>query len=311
MTDDNLEEKNPKKDYSIPISIFLSSLILASAWIYTKGLNTTENSQLSAIVSEQLVETAELPVVWKDLGKQMIEAGVIDAEKFESLYSGRSGLTKEMKELLYGSDNGNLIISEENSGFLLNLLWALGLGNKNDILEKGPMSDLRYGGAGNFASTGGWTLAKGDAMEHYSKHQFMKLNPSQQALVERVSKNIYRPCCGNSTYFPDCNHGMAMLGFLELMVSQGASEEEMYKSALVLNTFWFPDTYSAIKQYLAQKGLDWNKISPQELLGSDFSSGSGYQKILSELKSFQPKNSGGCGVDAGLPAPKSSSGCGV
>ena len=100
MTNDNLEEKNLKKDYSIPISIFLSSLILAGAWIYTKGLNVPENSQLSAIVSEQSVEMAELPAVWGDLGKKLIEAGVIDAEKFESLYAGRGGLTEEMKNLL-------------------------------------------------------------------------------------------------------------------------------------------------------------------------------------------------------------------
>ena len=39
-------------------------------------------------------------------------------------------------------------------------------------------------------------------------------------IVEEIAGNIYRPCCGNSTAFPDCNHGMAMLGLIELMVSQ-------------------------------------------------------------------------------------------
>ena len=58
-------------------------------------------------------------------------------------------------------------------------------------------------------------------MNHYSMHRFIVLTPEQQALVEKVSKGIYRPCCGNSVYFPDCNHGMAMLGLLELMASQG------------------------------------------------------------------------------------------
>ena len=120
-------------------------------------------------------------------------------------------------------------MTQENSGTILNLLWAFGLANKNEILEKGPMMDKRYGGAENFASTGGWTLSKGDSMNHYSMHSFITLTPQQQSLVEKVSQNIYRPCCGNSTYFPDCNHGMAMLGLLELLASQGISENEMYK----------------------------------------------------------------------------------
>ena len=178
---------------------------------------------------------------WKNLGWQMVEAGVIDADKFESLYSQRGGLTEADKKLLYGKDNGELVITEENSGMMLNMLWAFGLANKNPILETGPMMDPRYGGAENFASTGGWTLAKGSTMDHYSMHEFVKLNPDQQVLVEKVSKGIFRPCCKNSTYFPDCNHGMAMLGLMELMAARGASEDEMNKKALEVNSLWFPE----------------------------------------------------------------------
>src|SRR3989344_1353776 len=97
------------------------------------------------------------------------------------------------------------------AGYLLNLLWAFGLANKNPILEDASeMMNPGYGGAGNFASTGGWTVAKGNAMGHYNMYALVTLSPEQQALVDRVSRNIYRPCCGNSTHFPDCNHGMAM-----------------------------------------------------------------------------------------------------
>ena len=101
------------------------------------------------------------------------------------------------------------------------------------------MMDPRYGGANGFASTGGWTLSDGDSMNHYNMHSFVTLTEEQQALVERVSKNIYRPCCDNSTYFPDCNHGMAMLGLLELMTSTRVTEADMYKTALQVNTFGF------------------------------------------------------------------------
>src|SRR3989344_1641746 len=152
---------------------------------------------------------------WGNLGVKMAEAGVIDTEKFENLYNQRGGLSEANKKLLYDSTNGKVKITPENSGMMLNMLWAFGLSNKNPILENGPMMDPRYGGAENFASTGGWTLAKGSAMDHYSMHEFVKLTPREQELVGKVAKNIYRPCCKNSTYFPDCNHGMAMLGFLE------------------------------------------------------------------------------------------------
>ena len=190
-----------------------------------------------APVEEEIIFTLN----WGDLEIKMTEAGVIDKNKFESLYSQRGGLNEANQKLLSGDGNKNLVITAENSGVMLNLLWAFGLGNKNPILENGPMTDPKYGGAGNFASTGGWTLAQGDVMNHYSMHSFITLTAEQQVLVEKVAKNIYRPCCNNSTYFPDCNHGMAMLGLLELMASQGTSEAEMYKIAKEVNSYWFPE----------------------------------------------------------------------
>ena len=176
---------------------------------------------------------------WGNMGVRMMEAGVIVKDKLENLYSQKGGLDEQSKKLLYGDDNGSITITPENSAMMLNMLWAFGLANKNPILENGPMMDPRYGGAGNFASTGGWILAKGSAMDHYSMHQFLTLTPEEQDLVERVAKNIYRPCCNNSTYFPDCNHGMAMLGLLELMAREGISEAEMYKMAEKVNSMWF------------------------------------------------------------------------
>lgn len=238
-----------------------------------------------------------IPVQWGNLGKQMVEAGVIDKDKFESIYAQNGGLDEDAKNLLYGERNGKLNIDERNSNFLLNLLWAFGLANKNPILENGPMTDPQYGGdASRFASTGGWTLASGNAMDHYSKHTFVTLTEKQQELVERVSKNIYRPCCGNSVYFPDCNHGMAMLGLLELMVAQNVSEEEIYISALQVNSYWFPDTYATIATYFRKRGVDWAQVHPKEVLGSVYSSAQGYQQILAETEPPQSRGGGGCGV---------------
>ena len=324
MDESHIEKQAVGKEEGLllPASIIVAAAMIASAWIYTGGLGYRENQvkpeeRVFGSALEELVLPSEgvvLPAAWRDLGIQMVRSGVIDKEKFKKLYENRDGLGQDEKKLLDLADNGNIKITEENSGFILNLFWALGLGTKNDILESGPMADARYGGAGGFASTAGWTLAKGSAMDHYSRHQFIVLTPQEQEKVERVSKNIFRPCCDNSTYFPDCNHGMAMLGLLELMAFQGVSEEEMYRAALQVNAYWFPDTYLTIAQYLNAKGIDWQEANPQEILGVGFSSISGYRRILKEVDAKAQPQGSGCGVDAAPQQQnqqKSGSGCGV
>lgn len=89
---------------------------------------------------------------------------------------------------------------------------------------------------------------------------------------------------------------MAMLGLLELMASHGVSEEEIYRVALQVNAYWFPDTYLTIAQYLASKGIDWNNANLKEILGANYSSGSGYRQILSQVTAPTKKSSSGCGV---------------
>ncbi|MDP3762913.1 MAG: hypothetical protein Q8Q97_02470 [bacterium] len=305
------QENQNKKDYSIQLSIIAAALLISGAWIYTSEVKITAPGEKQE--SQESIEVV-LPVRWGDLGAKMASVGAIDAKKLEALYASRDGLNEEEKKLLYDSDNGLLKITPKNSGFILNLFWALGLGNKNEILENGPMSDQRYGGAGGFASTGGWTLAKGGAMDHYSRHKFFNLTPEQQKLVERVSKNIYRPCCDNPTHFPDCNHGMAMLGLLELMASQGISEEEMYKTALQVNALWFPEEYQTIAKYLETRGTAWGEADPKEILGANYSSASGFRRISALVpKTESQGGSGGCGVDSGQSAvpQRQQSGCGI
>ena len=89
---------------------------------------------------------------------------------------------------------------------------------------------------------------------------------------------------------------MAMLGLLELMASQGVSENEMYRVALQVNAYWFPDTYLAIAQYLQSKGMAWSGADPKEILGADYSSGSGYRQILSQVTAPVQSSGGGCGI---------------
>ena len=299
------ETQPPKKDSLLPARILISSIILAGAWVYTTGLKANIAPKEIAANTEQSVSALEesvlpsdgvtLPVVWGDLGAKLISTGAIDTDKFKAVYEQRGEFSDEYGKLLLGQNPDKLKITKENAGYLLNLFWALGLASNNPVLND-EMKDPRYGGAQNFASTAGWTLAQGDPMDHYSKHKFFNLTPEQQALVDKVSRGIYRPCCGNSTHFPDCNHGMAMLGLLQLMASQGASEQDMWDAALAVNSYWFPDTYLTIATYMKNKNVDWKDADPQEMLGVNFSSASGYKKILSQVTSPIQKNSGGCGV---------------
>lgn len=237
-----------------------------------------------------------LPINWNDFGKRMVEEGVIDGPLLESIYKERGGLNKEELSLLYGENNGNIIINQQNSSFILNLLWAFGLANKNLILDEGEMVNPKYNGAGNFASTGGWTISKENSMNYYSKYSFITLSDEQQELVERVSRNIYRPCCNNPTSFPDCNHGMAMLGLLELLAKEGLSEEDMYNIALKVNSYWFRDAYFNIARYFDMKGISWNEVNPEEILGFEYSSASGYVNVLEKIDPVQLQRGESCGV---------------
>ncbi len=302
--------ENETQNKISPIITTVASVVIASVIftgvMYVGGFSSVSSIQkkYASVVAETQTHVSKetvlphggvpLQVVWGNLGSKLVEVGAIDADKFKAMYEQRGVFTDEYEILLLGQSNGNLKITKDNAGYLLNLFWALGLASKNSILDSGEMADIAYGGAGNFASTGGWTLSKGNAMEHYSKHVFFELTTEQQALVDKVSRGIYRPCCGNSTHFPDCNHGMAMLGLLELMASQGASEQEMWRTALVVNSYWFPDTYLTIATYMKNEGVLWKDVSPQEVLGINYSSATGYAQIASKVTMPKQQSGGSC-----------------
>ncbi len=248
----------------------------------------------------------QLPIQWGNLGQRMLRDGVIDEQSFRSSIGV---LNAADEKLLTGTWQGPVTMTDQNSRLLLDLFWAFGLANKNDILEKGEMTDPKYGGAGGFASTGGWSLAQGNAMYHYSAHSYVMLTHSadssssgssvsamdqdQQILVDRVSRSIFRPCCGNSTHFPDCNHGMAMLGLLELLAANHAGEQQMYQIALSVNAYWFGPNYLDLATYFQEQGTSWENVDPKQLLSAQYSSAQGYQQTRKKIHSLPPSQQGG------------------
>lgn len=249
-------------------------------------------------------EGYEIKASYGNLGPQMLSLGVIDLQKFEDVYkqAGRP-LTEEQLTILTKGSNDRIRINKENSYFLLNFFWALGLANKNTILTAGDMVKYGEGQVGSFASIGGWSLTQsGDPLEYYAQGNLISLTAKQQKLLEEVSGNIYRPCCNNPTSFPDCNHGMALLGVLELMASNGATEVEMYEAAKYLNAYWFPSNYYDLALYFkAREGKSFADIDAKTLLSKDYSSVTGWQNIKnwlaqSGLQEKLPVSGGSCGV---------------
>jgi len=228
-----------------------------------------------------------LPVSFGDLGPRLVEAGVIDYDAFLRVMSAGGGGavdSRQMGILKNGADD-QIVITTENTHFLLNLFWAVGLANKNSILTEGPMVQYSQGQIDRFASTGGWTLATRPIAEIYASLDLIPLTPEQQARVEEVAAAVYRPCCDNHTLFPDCNHGMAMLGLLELMASQNASVDEMFEAAKYVNAYWFPQQALETAIYLkAHQDIDFSETDPRLIVSKEFSSASGAARVHESLQ---------------------------
>jgi hypothetical protein len=259
--------------------------------------NSVNENLVSQIVNQVLPpEGFKTRLVFGDVVKKMIDCGVIDLEKMKKLYNGK------IPEYIQKAIEGNtepIIINQETANYLLNLFWSLGLSNKAEFNKNIPFSEkeLPY-----LASTGGWWLGKEEnGAVYFNKCEIIKLTPEQEALVYKVAQNTFRPCCNNSTFTQDCNHGSALLGALELAASLGYNEDELYKLALQLNSFWFPQKYIETAIYFKVfENKDWQNVDPKLVMSREYSSISGWiqnvHKKVAELKLPQVQGGGGCGL---------------
>ncbi|BCX15741.1 MAG: hypothetical protein KatS3mg097_633 [Candidatus Parcubacteria bacterium] len=253
---------------------------------------------IQAIVAQVLPkEGFQTRLAFGNSVQKMIDCKVIDIEKLKKLYNGN--IPEYIQKAIDGN-NEPIVINNETANYLLTLFWPLGLSNKTEFNENIPFSkkDLPY-----LASTGGWWLGeKNNGVEYFNKCEIIKLTPEQESIVYEVAQNTYRPCCNNSTFAQDCNHGSALLGALELAASQGYSKDELYKLALQLNSFWFPDNYVKIALYKKLvENQDWQNINPKEIMSIKYSSISGYlqnvEKKLAQLNLPGIQTQGaGCGL---------------
>lgn len=244
-----------------------------------------------------------LPAIFGDVGPRLLAAGAINLAQFGQVYAqAGQPLTEEQLAILTEGSAAPAVIDRENAYFLLNFFWALGLANENPLLTDGPMMRYGDGEIGRFASTGGWTIGAKPVTELYAGAPIIPLTPAQQARLEEVAYAVYRPCCNNPTAFPDCNHGMALLGLLELMASQDATVDEMFAAAKYANAFWFPQQALETAIFFEAKyGQRYAEVDPRQAVGRETFSASGFNTVHrwlveNELLEQAPGAGGSCGV---------------
>lgn len=212
---------------------------------------------------------------------KLIRAGVIDPKKFEAVYAGSGGLPSELSDVLKHAPFGSILLTSANAGIYVNLLWPLGLANRMGANDASPVIGASLM---NFASTGGWTLGgAANGGEYFNKFAILKLTREQERLVVDVARHVYRPCCNNSTFFQDCNHGSALLGLLALGAVQGLSEKQLYGEALAFSAAWFPDHYRQTALYFKTvKHLDLEDVDARLVMSAEYSSASGWSKNVAK-----------------------------
>lgn len=290
--------------WAIFLAIIISYLLGGLSFLAFEKLTTSDVINLEQGINLSKIQAKVLPqkgykvkIKWSDLGKKMIEDGVVDEKKLANAVFGKDKLPPEFKKYLDGSTQKEIIVDGGTAQFWVDVFWGLGLANKNPILESGPMT--QGGNTQNFASTGGWTLGREETMNLYNKFSYISLSVNQQKIVQEIADNVYRPCCGNPTSFPDCNHGMAALAIIELLVSQGKGKNEIYKTLLAFNSYWFPQTYLDIAYHFQKNGMNYSDADPSKILSKTFSSAMGYQTVkrqTGEINWPALQGAGSCGA---------------
>ncbi len=212
-----------------------------------------------------------IQVEWSELPNKLGMLGVIDPMHLnESLSEIRGhGLTAAEQALFYGNSTGFIHLDSESKTFLLYVFWALGLANNNTILDEHAHMFQNY------------TSPVGQAK--YGSVNILRFTPEQQALVEDVAFNSYRPCCNAPTAVTDCSHGFAALGLVEFLAFSGMTREDIFRNLLLFNSYWFTDQYVDIALFIEEQGQGWKQVNSTQIMGYSYSSLEAYQTIKKYL----------------------------
>ena len=294
-----MQMKKVKPLLLIPVLILALPLLLSTSrscayagsgqQIDTGRTEKADYAQRMKAVAEQVApkEGYQTKLILGDLVPRMVALGIIDMAKMEELYKARGGLSPEQKQMLTHPSTVPLSVNADNATWLVNILWPLGLANKMVINKRSPIAGRHVN---DFASAGGWQLGREkNGGAYFNRHDLIPLTAKQQQRVWRLATATYRPCCDNSTFFQDCNHGSAAMAILEMGVSQGLSDEEIYRTLLAFNSYWFEQNYLETALYFnVIKKTDWNNVDPKLALSRNYSSLSRWLKNVHAAVSKVP-----------------------
>ena len=239
-------------------------------------------------------------IALKDSIAKLVRHRVISRDKYRELQRLNGQSQSEFAQLPVVPSNTPIRLTRDNAGNYVNLLWPVGLSNRLDANTGSPLNGPNLDG---FASTGGWTLGmEATGGGYFNKFPIVEMSPAAETLAVRVATSTYRPCCNNSTFFQDCNHGSALFAVLQLGASQGLAEAELYREALAFNSFWFPDYYIATALYFkVARKMDWKNVDAKLIMGPEFSAGGPWQQnVMVPLQAYKDLVPGpGAGANCG------------
>ena len=240
-------------------------------------------------------------VALKDSIMRTISAGAIDRDKYLVLKGGADYLPVECLAALDRASDVAIHLTTANASEYVDLLWPVGLANHLIANERGSIGGPDVD---TYASTGGWNLGRAaTGGQYFNSHDLVDLTADQQELAVRVAKSTFRPCCDNSTFLQDCNHGSALFAVNQLGASQGLGEDALYREALAFNSFWFPDTYVATALFFkAIHQVAWPDVDPKLIAGQEYSTASGWDKNVWQPLQARPDL---------LPPPTNNVNCGA
>ena len=281
---------------SVPATNAVVSALAPNTIVNQSSTNQTA-ILLSSLFPNQGFKTA---VRLNNIVPELVSSGAINLTKVEELYG--KNLTQQEFDILTKPSNTNLTLNSSNANFYLLIFWALGIANKNQVLDNfSALANASNYSVADFASTGGWTLGtNSNSMAYFNKLSLLNFTPSEQNEMYDVATHSYRPCCDNPTAFPDCNHGAALLALTELGASEGLNVSQLYTLDLQAQTLWFPSYYATTALELHYKNVSY-WANPRLVLSANYSSASGWYH-----NSYQPLK-----TNNQLPNAGQSAACGV
>lgn len=174
--------------------------------LYGANVPQTGNALINEVTAKVLPEKGfKSKIALGESVVKLAQNGVIDRKKFLAIYQDRGDFPDELKNALDKPLSKPILLTRQNANYYVNLLWPLGLAN---YMESNKQSPILGKSLFNFASTGGWNLGKEEnGGAYFNKFKIVELSPEQESLVTKIAQNAYRPCCNNSTFYQDCNHG--------------------------------------------------------------------------------------------------------